>query len=188
MKKTGGCDPWEPGRYGERKEDKDCREIQAAHRVPPGNRQQTWLTCPAPLPGTARAPETHLQVKGDADHKVPENRQESANQVFLEGSQNRHDWHLSPQVPGHMWYSAVCPKTKPEQGPHSSPFRPPRRQSPSSTQLLRDPQGTVLSWKRPENTILGYPHLGHPNGPKLGPLASERHWPATILNRKVTNV
>ena len=70
---------------GERKEDKDCREIQAADRVPPESRQQTWLTRIAPLPGTALAPETHLQVKGDADHEVPENCQESANQVFLKG-------------------------------------------------------------------------------------------------------
>lgn len=31
------------------------------------------------------ASETHLQVKGNADHKMPENRQECANQVFLEG-------------------------------------------------------------------------------------------------------
>lgn len=73
MKKTGGCDPWEPGGCGERKEDKDCRGIQAADRVPPESRQQSWLTHTAPLPGTALAPETHLQVKGDADHEVPEN-------------------------------------------------------------------------------------------------------------------
>ena len=51
-------------------------------RRQPGLHQIPWLSVVS-LPQAVLVTETYLEVKRNADHKVSENRQEGADQVFL---------------------------------------------------------------------------------------------------------
>lgn len=164
-------------------------EVQATDRVPP--REQTadlvhlrcssawdkrWhlrLTCRLRAMLTTRCP----KIAKRAPIKFS----------WKEGSQSRCEW--SQDICG-IYQSAP----KQNQNKAHTPLPPdPRLESYhlGTTQLLREPQGIVLSWKHAENTIFGCPHLDELNLPlwplgctDLPPSCTERQCVETSVDER----